>query len=283
MAFVPDKAGKRALKDLALTSFVLYLYYCQWRDHETGLSRRSFEKAWHDLELHRATAYRAQKELLDKHWIHVTPDGQIRPIMGSFAPVNRVSDPGGKAPLSDRDSQDQKVSLKIETGAENESQKRDFLSQKRDSINKRNIQHSPAELKEVDVELLRAREAPSEHVQQQLLNNSPEQGEITEEFLDHLQGLSAYRKRGVNVRDVLEKLMSTTGLPRDQVTKTHLRGWCNTERPAPQQPGGGSNGNGADRGKTGSGQAADRKPPGAGGAVQRRGGRDVWENTKVIS
>ena len=89
--FVPDKAHDHE-EDISPAAGRLFRYYCKWRDHESRLSRKGFKRAVEDLKLTRTTAYRAQKDLLDLHWIELTPDDRVMPVFGSFKPVDKLCD-----------------------------------------------------------------------------------------------------------------------------------------------------------------------------------------------
>lgn len=118
--YVPDRAYDHE-DDISPAAGRLYRYFCKWRDHETRLSRKGFERARADLadSLARATAYRAYKELLDRRWIKEMPDGRVMPLFGSFACVNKLGDAEWREWLRGRypaKTQGKTASLKIETG-----------------------------------------------------------------------------------------------------------------------------------------------------------------------
>jgi hypothetical protein len=89
--YVPDEAGPR-LATISPTSIRLYLYFCQWRDHATGYSRKGFARAVEELGLSRASGYRAHKDLLEGDWIYETTDGRIGLRGGSFAPFDKTEE-----------------------------------------------------------------------------------------------------------------------------------------------------------------------------------------------
>jgi hypothetical protein len=94
----------------------MYLYYCRWRDHETGYSRKGFEHARADLKLTRATAYRAHRELLGGDFICETRDGVIGLRGGSFKPMDKT-EAATKVWATSREILPEQGSLKIETEA----------------------------------------------------------------------------------------------------------------------------------------------------------------------
>jgi hypothetical protein len=79
----------------------------------------------------------------------------------------------------------------------------------------------------------RAREAPGDSAgqQQQQQIHLP----VDEAFLDKLDAMARYRRRGVRVREVLDTMMLKTGLTRGQVGRNQLIDWCNREWPEPQE------------------------------------------------
>lgn len=89
--YVPDEARPR-LRHLSSTAIELYLYHCQWRDHKTGYSRKSRERAASELGLSRTTAYRAYKKLFEEDFLSETADGRIGLRGGSFEPYDKSGD-----------------------------------------------------------------------------------------------------------------------------------------------------------------------------------------------
>jgi hypothetical protein len=87
--YAPDGTEAK-LGKMSRSAGQLYLFYCRWRDHSTGYSRKGFDRAVAELELALSTAYRAQKELLDKDMILETSDGRIGLRGGSFAPYDKT-------------------------------------------------------------------------------------------------------------------------------------------------------------------------------------------------
>jgi hypothetical protein len=59
VAYVPDDAIQ-LLNDLSPAAVQLYLFFCRWRDHQTGYSRKNFDTACKELEVSRSTSYRAR-------------------------------------------------------------------------------------------------------------------------------------------------------------------------------------------------------------------------------
>ena len=88
MAYVPDDAIKR-LDEISPTAGRLYLFLCQWRDHETGYSRKSFDTACAELEFSRATSYRVRRELLDGDWITLNDNGRVGLRGGDFSCMDK--------------------------------------------------------------------------------------------------------------------------------------------------------------------------------------------------
>ncbi len=116
MAYVPDKAVDHE-DDVSPAAGRLFRYYCKWRDHLTRLSRKGFARAVEELKLPRATAYRAQKQLIDEHWIRLTADGYVMPVMGSFKPVDKLCDDHWREWQAGGLKGQKKPCLKNETGA----------------------------------------------------------------------------------------------------------------------------------------------------------------------
>lgn len=88
MAYVPDDAIK-LLNEISPTAGRLYLFFCRWRDHDTGYSRKSFDTACSELEYSRATSYRVRRELLDGNWIIIGDNGRVGLRGGDFSCVDR--------------------------------------------------------------------------------------------------------------------------------------------------------------------------------------------------
>lgn len=88
--YTPDGVEVK-LEKVSKTAARVYLYYCKWRDHTTGYSRKGFEHARADLKLTRATAYRAHRELIDHDFISETSGGCVGLRGGSFKPVDKTA------------------------------------------------------------------------------------------------------------------------------------------------------------------------------------------------
>lgn len=152
--YTPDGTEVR-LGDISPAAGRLYLFYCRWRDHKTGYSRKGYDVAVVELKLSRATAYRAQRQLLDEDMI-LESEGRIGLRGGSFEPYDqtqaarrvwatpRAELPGERSLNFETDSENrlkietenlnaETVCLKIETGAYKE-RARDYPS------------HSPSDL-----------------------------------------------------------------------------------------------------------------------------------------
>lgn len=89
--YAPDGTEVK-LGSMSRSAGQLYLFYCRWRDHETGYSRKGFDRAVAEIPLPTSTAYRAQKELLDKDMISETRDGRIGLRGGSFKSYDKTED-----------------------------------------------------------------------------------------------------------------------------------------------------------------------------------------------
>lgn len=109
MALVPDGAVAR-MAELKPTAFNLYVYFCRWRDHTTGLVWREAG----DIEaIHRSTGINRtylstlKGELRTKQWIAQEGD-RIRPLVGDFnvgarrseypKDASKFSSPGSEIP-----------------------------------------------------------------------------------------------------------------------------------------------------------------------------------------
>jgi hypothetical protein len=119
--YAPDSAVPR-LHKLSPTAIQLYLYHCQWRDHETGYSRKSKDRAAADLKLSRTTAYRAYKKLSEEDFITETPEGRIGLRGGSFAAFDKTKEAASvwqAPPLKAAPKIPQNMRLNFEQEAEN--------------------------------------------------------------------------------------------------------------------------------------------------------------------
>jgi hypothetical protein len=115
--YAPDE-GIARLDELSPKAAKLWLFFCTWRDHKTGYSRKGFDRAFEELKITRATAYRVHRELLDGDWVSETPDGRVGLRGGSFAPYDKTEE-ARRVWATPRGELPGERSLIFETGAEN--------------------------------------------------------------------------------------------------------------------------------------------------------------------
>ena len=93
MAYVPDDAIQR-LNDISPAAGRLYLFFCRWRDHETGYSRKNFDTACKELGVSRPTYYRLRAELLrdkmGRSWVTLDGKGRVGLLVGDFSCVDKT-------------------------------------------------------------------------------------------------------------------------------------------------------------------------------------------------
>jgi len=82
--FVPDEARVRAARVLTFPAFMLYTFYCQWRDHRTGYSSKGLKAALKEGMFSRAALYKAHSALLANDFICETEEGRVGLRGGSF-------------------------------------------------------------------------------------------------------------------------------------------------------------------------------------------------------
>ena len=93
MAYVPDEAIQ-LLNDLSPTAGQLYLFFCRWRDHGTGYSRKKFDTACAEHGVSKATFYRVRGELLrdktGRSWVTLDDMGRVGLLVGDFSCVDKT-------------------------------------------------------------------------------------------------------------------------------------------------------------------------------------------------